>query len=401
MKRLLFMVAALGVWSFNAFATDYDCGKVPGTVTCSLSADGKTLTVNGTGEMKNYQNSDSRPWLSTVESVVVSPTVTSIGERAFKGASKLTNVVMPGVKTLENSAFNGTKLVSVDMPSVTTIGQSAFENVTTLQSFSAPNATTVGDKAFFTDANKTPSLTSVDLPKATQIGGQAFQNAKALTSVNIPLATELKYDAFASATNLESVYAPNVETLGNRVFKSCSSLESIDLPSLTTIGENAFNDTTSLTEINMPNVQYIRQNAFYNSGLTSVDMPNLIEIDKGAFSHSSNLYYAGMPENAIISGDGHFANTLITSACTTTNGYNSCGTCNRYIMSGKGCVASCGKNYLPENGYCVLSQCDDDKVFYKGACLDEYPFAKKRYTPAEANQWLNDDENIITITYKK
>lgn len=45
--------------------------------------------------------------------------------------------------------------------------------------------------------------------------------------------------------------------------------------------------------------------------------------------------------------------------------------------------------------------CPQGKVIYKGQCLDEYPFAKKHYTPAEAAQWLNEDNNTITITFKK
>ena len=45
--------------------------------------------------------------------------------------------------------------------------------------------------------------------------------------------------------------------------------------------------------------------------------------------------------------------------------------------------------------------CPDEQVLYKGECLDEYPFAKKHYTPAEANKWLKDDDNTITLLFKK
>ena len=31
----------------------------------------------------------------------------------------------------------------------------------------------------------------------------------------------------------------------------------------------------------------------------------------------------------------------------------------------------------------------------------EVTYAKKHYTPAEANQWLKDDDNFVVITFKK
>jgi hypothetical protein len=45
--------------------------------------------------------------------------------------------------------------------------------------------------------------------------------------------------------------------------------------------------------------------------------------------------------------------------------------------------------------------CPQGQVYYKFDCLDEYPFAKKKYTPAEAAQWLNEDNNTVTLTFKK
>ena len=41
-------------------------------------------------------------------------------------------------------------------------------------------------------------------------------------------------------------------------------------------------------------------------------------------------------------------------------------------------------------------------VVYNNECVAEYPFAKKRWTPAEANEWLHDgNDNFVIITFKK
>ena len=376
MRKLLFVLAAFGLYSVNAFATDYDCGLEPGTVTCSLSADGKSMTVSGNGEIKGYENNESRPWLKTVESVVIEEGVTAVGQRAFKGATKLTSVVMPGVTRLDNSAFNGTKLVNVDMPSVTTIGQSAFENVTTLQSVNIPEVTSIGEKSFY----KASGLTEIDMPKVESVGTGAFQEA----------------------TGLVSVDAPNLESVGNNAFKKCSSLESVNMPSLTTIGKEGFADTTSLTEINLENVQYLGQWGFRASGLISVDMPNLQEIYGSAFENSPNLAYASFPADVTIGGGRIFYGTPVGSSLYyIEDGNRVYGTCSGYIMSGVGCVSSCGEDYRPENGRCVPNPCGENEVLYEDECIEEYPFAKKHYTPAEAGKWIKGENNKITITFKK
>ena len=418
--RLFVLAAAFCLCSANTFATDYDCGEIPGTVTCSLSADGKSMTVTGSGAIKGYENNENRPWLKTVESVVMDDTITAVGQRAFKGATKLTSVVMPGVVTIENSAFNATKLVTVDLPNVETVGQSAFENVSTLKSVNIPKATSIGLQAFYQTTSletinmpevksvgekafyKATSLTSVDLPNAEVIEGQAFQMATSLTTVSIPSATEIKYDAFQGDKNLTIVDATSVETIGNRAFKDCSGLESLDLPSLITLAKDVFINDVGLTEIYAPNLQVIGNAAFYHTGLTSVDLPSLVEISGSAFENSSNLAYVSFPENVVITGGRQFNGTQISLLTYyLEDGSKIYGVCPGYIMSGKGCVSSCGTDYRPDNGKCVPNPCDGDKVLYGDECMDEYPFAKKHYTPAEAGRWLKAQDNVVTLTFKK
>jgi hypothetical protein len=66
----------------------------------------------------------------------------------------------------------------------------------------------------------------------------------------------------------------------------------------------------------------------------------------------------------------------------------------KYYYNGEICknLPSDSKDMICVGGYAKL----------KGNCVDPLKtFAKKRYTPAEAAQWLNEDNNTITLTFKK
>ena len=134
--------------------------------------------------------------------------VTAIGEKAFEGCFRLTNVTIPA--------------------SVTSIGNGAFEGCGKVE-FSSDN------RNFFTDAsgalfdrkNKTllyfpPAFSGAyTIPDGvTAIGEAAFAGCESLTSVTIPV---------------------GVTTFGDRAFANCKSLTSVTIPSgVTDIGEAAF-----------------------------------------------------------------------------------------------------------------------------------------------------------------
>ena len=54
---------------------------------------------------------------------------------------------------------------------------------------------------------------------------------------------------------------------------------------------------------------------------------------------------------------------------------------------------------LPESGNIT---CASGYADYNGNCYAQLPFSKKRWTPAEANEWLHDgNDNFVVITFKK
>ena len=112
----LIICCLIGIAVNAQAATTVDSGKCGTNLTWKLDSEG-TLTISGTGDMKNFGwNSEGTqysyaPWYdvcSSVKEVVIKSGVTSIGENAFYNHYNLTSVTIP--KT------------------VTKIGRSAFEH---------------------------------------------------------------------------------------------------------------------------------------------------------------------------------------------------------------------------------------------------------------------------------
>ena len=261
--------------------------------------DAGTLTISGTGTMKNYSQGGSytyttAPWggslskAQRVRTIDIQNGVTSIGSNAFYGCSGLTSMTIPdSVTSIGYSAFcRCTGLTSLTIPdSVTSIGSSAFCDCTGLTSVAIPNSvTTISSFAF----EKCSNLMSMDISDSvTSIESYAFNDCTSLTSVTIPdSVTKIGNGAFSSCTGLTSVSIGNgVTSFGDFVFFDCKGLTSVTIPdSVTSIGNNAFSSCTGLTIVIIPD--------------------SIMSIGDGAFSFCNSLKsvcYTGTEEqwNAI------------------------------------------------------------------------------------------------------
>ena len=169
-------------------------------LTWTLDADG-TLTISGTGAMKDYNAADnlSPAYMnSDVKKVVIEDGVTSIGELAFFKCSNLTNITIPdSVTCIEYAAFHGcSSLSSITIPnSVTSIGVYAFVICSSLTSITIPDGvTSIGYGAFSECSSlKTISLSCKSSLKKSDFGEQAdlvsYTNQHLLTKTAAKAAT--------------------------------------------------------------------------------------------------------------------------------------------------------------------------------------------------------------------
>lgn len=124
-------------WGITASAEEAGAGTESGTqtwneddsLTWTLTADG-TLTISGTGAMKDYYTNDSPATQKkdNVKKVVIEDGVTSIGAYAFERCSGLISITIPeSVISIGESAFFKCSLTDITIPgSVTSIREFAF-----------------------------------------------------------------------------------------------------------------------------------------------------------------------------------------------------------------------------------------------------------------------------------
>ena len=193
-----------------------------------------TLTIRGSGAMKNYLMSGHQPWRSfrdQITSVVVSPGVTSIGNLAFALSRNIIHVdIADSVVSIgEQAFFECSRLTNITVPqSVTYIGVNAFESCTNLSSItlSTNNITSIRPHTF----SGCSELSSIVIPDGvTSIQSGAFFNCTKLTSITIPgSVTSIGPNAFENCTNLTSITIPgSVTSIGSNVFDGCTSLNDI------------------------------------------------------------------------------------------------------------------------------------------------------------------------------
>ena len=275
LSMLLAVLMVLTLLPTAAFADSELSGKCGENVTWKLGGD--TLTISGTGPMFDY-NSYNGPWDSTrmdIKSIVVGEGVTTIGNSAFEGCSKVTSVSLPktltriggyafdhcsslkelsipdGVTSIGGYAFSCCTFESIKLPSgLKSLGVGAFAYCAHLKEISIPNGVKSLEVETFQYCT---SLENVELPNGmTSIGGSAFTGCKAITSIVIPdSVTSIGEYAFEYCLALESIKMSNSLTNINQyAFKSCRSLKEIHLPaSLRTVHVTSFFDCGALESI--------------------------------------------------------------------------------------------------------------------------------------------------------
>ena len=160
-----------------------------GSVIAKWTLENRTLTISGTGEMKEWSFNIKEDWHNTqytnlIEKVIINEGITNIGEYAFYECDSLTNINIP--------------------EGVINIGDYAFEGCSSLKSIAIPEGVTIIGRETFSECS---SIKSIVIPKSvTNIERYAFSVCSSLTNITIPEGvTSVEYEAFFGCNSLESI----------------------------------------------------------------------------------------------------------------------------------------------------------------------------------------------------
>uniref|UniRef100_UPI00402A4B13 leucine-rich repeat domain-containing protein n=1 Tax=Candidatus Cryptobacteroides bacterium TaxID=3085639 RepID=UPI00402A4B13 len=166
--------------------------------------DGKGIIPDGATEIEYYAFGGC----TSLQSIVISGSITKIGREAFKGCTSLQSIVIPdSVTEIEYSAFSGcTGLQSIELPdSVSEISGSVFIGCNNLTSIIVSR-----------NNSEYKSINNCILTK----DGKELVLCR---NHNIPdSVTIIGYFSFSGCTSLQSIVIPDsVTKIGNHAFQYC------------------------------------------------------------------------------------------------------------------------------------------------------------------------------------
>ncbi len=278
-----------------------------------------TLTFYGEGEMYDYETaSASRPaWYanySSVQHVVLSEGITRVGNYAFYGFNKITDVSFPStLRELGTGAFwNCSKLNNVVLPAnLETLGGYAFYNCQALTALSFNSGLkSIGSSCF---QNCYYLAGDLVLPEDLEtLGSYAFSNCRSYTAISIPgsLKTVGEY-AFSNCYGALSLsLGEGVERIGRSAFNYCYGFTELTLPaSLRELGTSCFQACSGITSVTIPaGVTTVSTHVFSNCTnlSTAVILAPWESIPDSFFYYCSKLENLSFPETVTKLGSSTF-----------------------------------------------------------------------------------------------
>ena len=284
---------------------------------------------DGTVEIQSYTG--RRRYL-TIPSVLEGKTVTSIGEDAFAGNSRLRSVILP--ETLINistGAFsNCSKLRTIEIPEmVETIGEQAFYGCVSLSQvgFIKNGALiTIKDEAF-----AMCGISSIHLPvNLSQLGNGVFYGSTGMTSITVEsgnaayqVLNNALYDAAGTTllyypAGLSGTYTLNSNTLAvdNYAFAYSRCTNVILNEGITNLGDSAFANSYIRTAELPASIAQMGAYCYSNSRLSALTFHEngaLAEIPNYAFSGCYYLKNVTVPSSVTEIGDNAFSGTALSA----------------------------------------------------------------------------------------
>ena len=200
---------------------------------------------------------------TNLRNVVIGDGVTEITQDVFDGCTQLTNIVLgANVRCIEDGAFAYLPLISIAIPpSVTNIGDGAFRECASLVAVdlsSATNLQSIGYRTF----DGCLALASMTIPASvTNIDEDAFSGCSSLTALDFAPGATLQsigdsaFEGCSSLVSVDFTACANLQSIGLFAFLECVSLASADFSACTnlqSIGEYAFAMSTNLMTVTIP-----------------------------------------------------------------------------------------------------------------------------------------------------
>lgn len=264
--------------------TDETCG-LP---VVSLSVDMKNVPVTKfiAPDMMSISYFKDSP---TIEEVVVSPDLTSIGGDCFNF-----------YKTMSTTKFR--KLTPTVFPKCTSVGKDCFAGAKLLEGdFEFPMLTAVNNGKFFICCEK---VTSVKLENVETIGvggngnGYMFCGCTSMTNFYAPKLSAVGngQEVWNGCTSLKRfVTSPTLSFpsgIGNSTFKNLTALESMtctEFKDATSVEQDAFSGFGLACKISLPDATSIGATAFNKSKVSEVYAPKCTSLGKDCCNAAANL----------------------------------------------------------------------------------------------------------------
>lgn len=199
--------------------------------------DTNTITTVNLPSHMSFFNGHAIAVTKDVVAVNINPDATEIvlGRYAFYG-SRITSLVISGVKSMETLVFSGCKDIQAlafgDKSTITTLPQNAFNGVE-IKSFVVPASVTTMDSQAFFFAKKLESVSFAEGSQLSYMGGSVFNGCESLVNLDLSNVTKLKTigNSCFNQTKIKSFTFPeSIESAGTGMFWQCAELTDIYLP---------------------------------------------------------------------------------------------------------------------------------------------------------------------------